>query len=145
MTYRIKSPKSNISKLEDYLSRIKLEGNKISMKDFSDLVGLRLIIEKIPHNISISKDNPDYEHIQQLKEERKLNIQLSETFHDFEESIENHTCTAFDYYSKSAELVKSILNMINLEEYPEYSKQIKKTYNSLLSLCNDNLTFYVSR
>lgn len=145
MTYRIKSPKSNIAKLSDYLSRISISGDKISMKEFTDLIGLRVIIEKIPHNVSVDKSNPNYDEIQKLKKERKENIALSEDFHDFAESLEEHSCTAFEYYSKSAELIKSILNMLNSESNKNYATNLKSTYNTLLNLCNDNIAFLKAR
>ena len=59
LTYRFKSPKSNIHKLNDYLSRKSDKDDDKSIKTISDLIGLRLIIEKIPHNISINKNNPE--------------------------------------------------------------------------------------
>ncbi len=145
MTYRIKSSKSNIDKLSDYLSRIKTSDDNISMKEFTDLIGLRVIIEKIPHNISVDKNNPNYDEIQKLKIDRKNNISLSESFHDFAETLEDNSCTAFDYYSKSAELIQSILNMLNSETNPNYATRLKHTYNTLLNLCNDNITFLKAR
>lgn len=145
MTYRIKSSRSNIAKLTDYLNRVKKSENDFSMKDFSDLIGLRIIIEKIPHNISVNADNPNYEEIQKLKNERKFNICLSEEFHDFSEALNSHNCTLFDYYSKSARLINSLLSMLNSEENPSYAKDLKETYNSLLTLCNENLTFLKAR
>ena len=112
ITYRIKSPKSNIGKLSDYLCRLKEHENSYSIKDITDLFGLRIIIEKIPQNITISKNNSEYGLLQDLSEERNKNIKLSENFHKFESKILDDDCTCIEYYTQSKNILISILEKI---------------------------------
>lgn len=141
MTYRIKSQKSNIEKLSDYICRLKENDTSISIKDISDLIGLRIIIEKIPHNISINKTNPEYETLQKLSNERKENIKISEQYHELEANMDNNNCTCFDYYSNSKELLQNIINMFNSETL--YSKNyaiiLKNNYNKLINECEKKI------
>ncbi len=139
MTYRIKSSKSKIDKLEDYIKRLSVSDGKVSIKDFTDLIGMRVIIEKIPHNVNISKDTPNYNELIELKNERKKNINLSEEYHDFYSSIENNECSKFDYYKKSKELITSILGMLDDKKSSTYATELKGTYNQLLKFCTDNI------
>ncbi len=61
LTSRVKSSKSNISKLEDYTKRLKETNSSVSIKNILDLFGLRIIVEKIPHNVTLDTNNPEYE------------------------------------------------------------------------------------
>ena len=107
LTSRVKSSKSNIAKLEDYTKRLKETDSSISIKDILDLFGLRIIVEKIPHNVTIDPKNPEYETLKMLADERKENIKISENHHIFESKIDTQSCTSFDYYTKSKKLLHS--------------------------------------
>lgn len=137
ITYRIKSPKSNIGKLSDYLCRLKEHENSYSIKDITDLFGLRIIIEKIPQNITISKNNPEYKLLQNLSEERNKNIELSENFHKFESKILDNDCTCLEYYTQSKNILKSILSTFDSETAisKNYALDLKKRYNMLINEC----------
>lgn len=139
ITYRIKSFNSDIEKLENYLSRMKQEGEKISVKEISDLIGIRIIIEKIPHNISISKNNPHYNEFNELMQVRKKNIEISSEFHEVESDIKDGICKSCEYYTKSKELINNILNILNSKEKEDYALDLKETYNKLLKLCDAEL------
>lgn len=137
ITYRIKSPKSNIGKLSDYLCRLKEHENSYSIKDITDLFGLRIIIEKIPQNITISKNNPEYKLLQNLSEERNKNIELSENFHKFESKILDNDCTCLEYYTQSKNILNSILSTFDSETAisRNYALDLKKRYNMLINEC----------
>lgn len=141
ITYRIKSQKSDIEKLSDYISRFKETDSSISIKDITDLIGLRIIIEKIPHNITISKNNPEYKSLKDLSEERKSNIKLSETFHEFESKIFDDNCTCFEYYNQSKNVLNSILTTFDSETIysKDYAKELKKRYTTLINECEKKI------
>lgn len=141
ITYRIKSQKSDIEKLSDYISRFKETVSSISIKDITDLIGLRIIIEKIPHNITISKNNPEYKSLKDLSEERKSNIKLSETFHEFESKIFDDNCTCFEYYNQSKNVLNSILTTFDSETIysKDYAKELKKRYTTLINECEKKI------
>ena len=141
ITYRIKSPKSNIEKLSDYLCRLKEHENSYSIKDITDLFGLRIIIEKIPRNITISKNNPEYELLQTLSEERNNNIKLSENFHKFEAKIFDDDCTCLEYYTQSKNILNSILSTFDSETAfsKNYARELKKIYNKLINECEKKI------
>lgn len=143
LTYRFKSPKSNIHKLNDYLSRKSDKDDDNSIKTISDLIGLRLIIEKIPHNISINKNNPEYDYFKQIINERNENIKYSEQLHDFENNISSNNCTKFEYYSTCKDLIEHIINMleINDDNKKSTSENLKDIYNNLLKDCNTMLEY----
>ena len=83
LTSRVKSSKSNIAKLEDYTKRLKETDSSVSIKNILDLFGLRIIVEKIPHNVTLDTNNPEYETLKMLADERKENIKISEKHHIF--------------------------------------------------------------
>lgn len=141
ITYRIKSPKSNIEKLSDYLCRLKEHENSYSIKDITDLFGLRIIIEKIPQNITISKNNPEYELLQNLSEERNKNIKLSKNFHNFESKILDDDCTCLEYYTQSKNILNSILSTFDSETAisKNYALNLKKRYEMLISECEKKI------
>lgn len=141
MTYRIKSQKSNISKLSDYVRRLKEKDSSISIKDISDLIGLRIIIEKIPHNITINKNNTEYQNLKKLSDERTSNIKISKQYHEFEAEIDTYNCTCFDYYNQSKELLKNILHIFDSETvYSEnYAIDLKENYNKLIRECEKKI------
>ena len=141
LTYRIKSPKSNIEKLSDYLCRLKENENSYSIKDITDLFGLRIIIEKIPQNITISKKNPEYESLYNLSEERNKNIKLSENFHKFESQILDNDCTCLEYYIQSKNILNSILSTFDSETAlsKNYALELKKRYNKLINECDKKI------
>lgn len=141
LTYRIKSPKSNIEKLSDYLCRLKENENSYSIKDITDLFGLRIIIEKIPQNITISKKNPEYESLYNLSEERNKNIKLSENFHKFESQILDNDCTCLKYYIQSKNILNSILSTFDSETAlsKNYALELKKRYNKLINECDKKI------
>lgn len=142
ITYRIKSQKSDIAKLADYIKRFKkVNEYTISIKDITDLIGLRIIVEKIPHNVTISKNNPEYEIFKKLSDERKENIKISEQYHEFESTIEDDDCTSFEYYTQSKNLLHSILNLFNSETtYSEnYAIDLKQKYASLINECEKKI------
>lgn len=141
ITYRIKSQKSNIEKLSDYISRMTEENNSISIKDITDLIGLRIIIEKIPHNITLNKNTPDYETLKYLSEERNKNIKISERYHEFEAEIDNNNCTNFNYYTESKKLLENILDMFKSEtSYSKnYAINLKEKYAKLIDECEKKI------
>ena len=141
ITYRIKSPKSNIEKLSDYLCRLKEHENSYSIKDITDLFGLRIIIEKIPQNITISKNNPEYELLQNLSEERNKNIKLSKNFHNFESKILDDDCTCLEYYTQSKNILNSILSTFDSETAisKNYALNLKKRYEMLINECEKKI------
>ena len=140
LTYRIKSVKSNIDKISDYLQRLKEENGKISIKEITDLIGMRIVVEKIPHNISISKNNPEYEEFKELQEQRYKNEEISRKFHEAEVDILDGDFTYKEYYTKSKELINSILNILNSEkESKNYAEKLKKTYYELIEKCDTEL------
>lgn len=141
ITYRIKSPKSNIEKLSDYLCRLEKNDDSYSLKDIADLFGLRIIIEKIPRNITISKNNPEYELLQTLSEERNENIKLSENFHKFEAKIFDDDCTCLEYYTQSKNILNSILSTFDSETAfsKNYARELKKRYNKLIDECEKKI------
>lgn len=140
--YRVKSAKSNIDKLEDYIKRLQEENSEVKMKDITDLIGIRIIVEKIPHNVSVSKKNPNYKELQELQQQRKQNLLYSEECHDFETSIIDGECTVYEYYQKSKELLNHIYSMLDEgEEYPEYAIKLKETYKELIEYCQRNMDF----
>ncbi len=142
LTSRVKSSKSNIAKLEDYTKRLKETDASISIKNILDLFGLRIIVEKIPHNITIDPKNPEYETLKMLADERRENIKISERHHTFEEKIDTHSCTSFDYYTKSKALLQDILSIFESETaYSEnYALDLKEKYNKLIDECNKKIS-----
>ncbi len=139
---RIKSAKSDIDKLEDYIKRMKKENGEISLKEITDLIGIRIIVEKIPHNISISKKNQNYKELKELQKIRKKNTLYSEECHDFETSILDGECTIYEYYKKSKELLEHIYDMLNEgEESEKYACKLKETYQELIKDCERNMKF----
>lgn len=141
ITYRIKSPKSNIEKLSDYLRRLEKNGNSLSLKDITDLFGLRIIIEKIPRNITISKNNSEYKLLKSLSEERNKNIKLSETFHEFEAKIFDDECTCLEYYTQSKNILNSILTTFYSETVysKDYAIDLKRKYTKLVNECKKKI------
>lgn len=142
LTSRVKSSKSNIAKLEDYTKRLKETDSSISIKDILDLFGLRIIVEKIPHNVTIDPKNPEYETLKMLADERRENIKISEKNHAFESKIDNQNCTSFEYYTKSKQLLQDILNIFESEtEYSKnYALDLKEKYNKLINECNKKIS-----
>lgn len=141
ITYRIKSQKSDIEKLSNYISRLRETDSTISIKDITDLIGLRIIIEKIPRNITISKNNPEYKSLKALSEERNQNIKLSETFHEFEAKIFDDNCTYLEYYIQSKNVLNSILTIFDSETIysKNYAKELTKRYTKLISECEKKI------
>lgn len=141
ITYRIKSPKSNVEKLSDYIRRLKDDGTSISIKALTDLIGLRIIIEKIPHNITISKNEHEYDTFKKLSDEREKNIKASNQFHKFETKINYNNCTYIEYYKQSKELLTSILNTFKSEtlNFPDFANNLKEKYNSLINECEKKI------
>lgn len=141
ITYRIKSPKSNIEKLSDYLRRFEKHRNSYSLKDITDLFGLRIIIEKIPRNITISKNNSEYKLLKSLSEERNKNIKLSEDFHEFEAKIFDDECTCLEYYTQSKNILNSILTTFDSETVysKDYAMDLKRKYTKLINECEKKI------
>ena len=141
LTSRVKSSKSNIAKLEDYTKRLKETDSSVSIKNILDLFGLRIIVEKIPHNVTLDANNPEYETLKILADERKKNIKISEKHHIFESKIDNQNCTYFDYYTKSKQLLQDILNTFKSETVysKDYALELKDKYNNLIKECNKKI------
>ena len=141
LTSRVKSSKSNIAKLEDYTKRLKETDSSVSIKNILDLFGLRIIVEKIPHNVTLDPNNPEYETLKMLANERKENIKISEKHHLFESKIDNQNCTSFDYYTKSKQLLQDILNTFKSETVysKDYALELKEKYNNLIKECNKKI------
>lgn len=141
MTYRIKSPKSTAAKLPNYLSDSD-ENNKISIKDFTDLVGMRIIVEKIPHNVTLHKSHPEYDMLKQMQLFRKQNSILSFEYHDFEVDVLENNCTSLDYYTKCKDLINDIVSILDQDKESEnYAIDLKKTYSDLLKKCDEKLNY----
>lgn len=141
MTYRIKSPKSTASKLPNYLSDSD-ENNKISIKDFTDLVGMRIIVEKIPHNVTLHKSHSEYDILRQMQLFRKQNSILSFEYHDFEVDVLENNCTSLNYYTKCKDLINDIVNILDQDKESEnYAIDLKKTYFDLLKKCDEKLNY----
>lgn len=142
MTYRIKSPKSTASKIPNYLSNSEDNNGKISIKDFSDLVGMRIIVEKIPHNVTLHKSHPEYDVLKQMQLFRKQNSMLSFDYHDFEVDVLENNCTSINYYTKCKELINDIVNILDQDkESKNYAIDLKKTYSDLLKKCDEKLNY----
>lgn len=141
LTSRVKSSKSNIAKLEDYTKRLKETDSSVSIKNILDLFGLRIIVEKIPHNVTLDANNPEYETLKILADERKKNIKISEKHHIFESKIDNQNCTSFDYYTKSKQLLQDILNTFKSDTVysKDYALELKDKYNNLIKECNKKI------
>ena len=141
LTSRVKSSKSNIAKLEDYTKRLKETDSSVSIKNILDLFGLRIIVEKIPHNVTLDTNNPEYETLKMLADERKENIKISEKHHIFESKIDDQNCTSFDYYTKSKQLLQDILNTFKSETIysKNYALELKHKYNNLIKECNKKI------
>ena len=141
LTSRVKSSKSNIAKLEDYTKRLKETDSSVSIKNILDLFGLRIIVEKIPHNVTLDTNNPEYETLKMLADERKENIKISEKHHIFESKIDNQSCTSFDYYTKSKQILQDILNTFESETVysKDYALDLKDKYNNLIKECNKKI------
>lgn len=141
ITYRIKSQKSDIEKLSDYIRRLKESSSSISIKDITDLIGLRIIIEKIPRNITISKNNPEYKTFKEISDEREKNIELSKQYHKFESKINDADCTYLEYYTQSKNILNDILSIFDSETVysKEYASELKTKYNNLISECEKKL------
>lgn len=141
MTYRIKSPKSTASKLPNYLSDSDVN-NKISIKDFTDLVGMRIIVEKIPHNVTLHKSHSEYDILRQMQLFRKQNSILSFEYHDFEVDVLENNCTSLNYYTKCKDLINDIVNILDQDKESEnYAIDLKKTYFDLLKKCDEKLNY----
>ena len=138
---RVKSSKSNIAKLEDYTKRLKETDSSVSVKNILDLFGLRIIVEKIPHNVTLDTNNPEYETLKMLADERKENIKISEKHHIFESKIDNQNCTSFDYYTKSKQILQDTLNILKSETAysKNYAIYLKDKYNNLIRECNKKI------
>ena len=138
---RVKSSKSNIAKLEDYTKRLKETDSSVSIKNILDLFGLRIIVEKIPHNITLDPNNPEHETLKMLADERKENIKISEKYHKFESKIDNKNCTYFEYYTKSKQLLQDTLNILKSETAysKNYAIYLKDKYNNLIRECNKKI------
>lgn len=138
---RVKSSKSNIAKLEDYTKRLKETDSSVSIKNILDLFGLRIIVEKIPHNVTLDTNNPEYETLKMLADERKENIKISEKYHKFESKIDNKNCTYFEYYTKSKQLLQDTLNILKSETTysKNYAIYLKDKYNNLIRECNKKI------
>lgn len=141
ITYRIKSQKSDIEKLSDYIRRLKESSSSISIKDITDLIGLRIIIEKIPRNITISKNNPEYKTFKEISDEREKNIELSKQYHNFESKINDADCTYLEYYTQSKNILNDILSIFDSETVysKEYASELKTKCNNLISECEKKL------
>lgn len=141
LTSRVKSSKSNIAKLEDYTKRLKETDSSVSIKNILDLFGLRIIVEKIPHNVTLDPNNPEYKTLKMLADERKENIKISEKHHIFESKIDDQNCTSFDYYTKSKQLLQDILNTFKSETIysKNYALELKDKYNNLIKECNKKI------
>lgn len=141
LTSRIKSSKSNVSKIEDYTKRLNENSTSVSIKKILDLLGLRIIVEKIPHNITLDPNNPEYETLKNLENERKLNIDKSEKYHKIETNIDNGKCTCLEYYTQSKQLLQDILNMFESETIysKNYALNLKEKYNVLIDECNKKI------
>ena len=141
LTSRVKSSKSNIAKLEDYTKRLKETDSSVSIKNILDLFGLRIIVEKIPHNVTLDPNNPEYKTLKMLADERKENIKISEKHHIFESKIDDQNCTSFDYYTKSKQLLQDILNTFKSETIysKNYALELKDKYNKLIKECNKKI------
>ena len=141
LTSRIKSSKSNIAKLEDYTKRLKENGENIELKNILDEFGLRIIVEKIPHNITIDSKNPEYSVLKSLDDERKENIKLSDKFHKFESKIDDNNCTCYEYYTQSKDIVQHILSLFESESVysKAYAADLKEKYNNLINECNKKI------
>lgn len=141
LTSRVKSSKSNIAKLEDYTKRLKETDSSVSIKNILDLFGLRIIVEKIPHNVTLDPNNPEYKTLKMLADERKENIKISEKHHIFESKIDDQNCTSFDYYTKSKQLLQDILNTFKSETVysKNYALELKDKYNNLIKECNKKI------
>ena len=142
LTSRVKSSKSNIAKLEDYTKRLKESDSSVSVKSILDLFGLRIIVEKIPHNVTIDQNNSEYETLKMLADERKENIKISEKHHLFESKIDNQGCTSFDYYTKSKQLLQNILNIFESETVysKNYALDLKEKYIKLINECDKKIS-----
>ena len=138
---RVKSSKSNIAKLEDYTKRLKETDSSVSIKNILDLFGLRIVVEKIPHNITLDPNNPEHETLKMLADERKENIKISEKYHKFESKIDNKNCTYFEYYTKSKQLLQDTLNILKSETAysKNYAIYLKDKYNNLIRECNKKI------
>lgn len=141
LTSRVKSSKSNIAKLEDYTKRLKETDSSVSIKNILDLFGLRIIVEKIPHNVTLDPNNPEYKTLKMLADERKENIKISEKHHIFESKMDDQNCTSFDYYTKSKQLLQDILNTFKSETIysKNYALELKDKYNNLIKECNKKI------
>ena len=142
LTSRVKSSKSNIAKLEDYTKRLQETNSTISIKTILDLFGLRIIVEKIPHNVTIDPENPEYDTLKMLADERKENIKISEKHHKFESKIDTQNCTSFEYYTQSKQLLQDILNIFESETVysKDYALDLKEKYNRLINECNKKIS-----
>lgn len=142
LTYRIKSSKSNISKLEDYIKRATESNTSVSIKEILDIFGLRIIVEKIPHNITLDPNNPEYETLKMLDLERKENIQLSQKYHEFEFKINEKNCTSYEYYNQCKELLQNTLNMFESETSysKDYALDLKTKYTKLIEDCDKKIS-----
>lgn len=142
LTSRVKSSKSNIAKLEDYTKRLQETNSTISIKTILDLFGLRIIVEKIPHNVTIDPENPEYDTLKMLADERKENIKISDKHHKFESKIDAKNCTSFEYYTQSKQLLQDILNIFESETVysKDYALDLKEKYNRLINECNKKIS-----
>lgn len=142
LTYRIKADKSRIGKLQKKLCKLKkVNGYSFSISEIVDLIGLRIVVQKIPHNITIDENNPEYDVLKELYDERNKNIKLSEEYHTIEAKINNGECTTLEYYTQSKNILKSILSTFSSEttNYPNYAIYLIHKYKSLINECDKKI------
>lgn len=142
MTYRIKSPNSTISKLSNKILPRHESKEAISLKEFNDLIGMRIIVEKIPHSITLQKSHPEYETLKKMQLFRKECSVHSSNYHDFEVDVLENDCSSLDYYSKCKDVINDILNILNQDkESTSYATNLKKIYTDLIKRCDDKLNY----
>lgn len=142
LTYRIKADKSKVGKLQKRLRKFKkINQSSFSIQELVDLIGLRIVVQKIPHNITLDKKNPEYDVLKELYDERTKNIKLSEEYHEFESKINDGECTSLEYYTQSKNVLKSILTIFSSETkiYENYASDLIHKYKSLINECDKKI------
>lgn len=142
LTYRIKADKSKVGKLQKRLRKLKkINQSSFSIQELVDLIGLRIVVQKIPHNITLDKKNPEYDVLKELYAERTKNIKLSEEYHEFESKINDGECTSLEYYTQSKNVLKSILTIFSSETkiYENYASDLIHKYKSLINECDKKI------
>lgn len=142
LTYRIKADKSKVGKLQKRLRKLKkINQCCFSIDELVDLIGLRIVVQKIPHNITLDKNNSEYDVLKELYDERNKNIKLSEEYHEFESKINDGKCTSLEYYTQSKNVLKSILAIFSSETkiYENYASDLIDKYKSLINECDKKI------